>query len=47
MNTLFVLLDGAEDDPVPEYGGRKPLDVANMPFMRSKATHRGFTDARG
>ena len=47
MNTLFVLLDGAEDDPVPEYGGRKPLDVANMPFMRSKATHRGFTDGRG
>ena len=23
------------------------MDVANMPFMRSKATHRGFTDGRG
>lgn len=47
MNTLFVLLDGAEDDPIPEFGGKKPLDVADMPFMRSKAPHRGFTDGRG
>ena len=47
MNTLFVLLDGAEDDPVPEFGGKKPLDVARMPFMESKAPHRAFTTGRG
>ena len=47
MNTLFVLLDGAEDDPVPEFGGKKPLDVAKMPFMKKKAPHRAFTTGRG
>ena len=47
MNTLFVLLDGAEDDPIPEFGSRKPLDVADMPFMKRKAPHRAFTDGRG
>ena len=47
MNTLFVLLDGAEDDPVPEFGGKKPLDVAKMPFMASKAPHRAYTTGRG
>ena len=47
MNTLFVLLDGAEDDPVPEFGGKKPLDVAKMPFMASKAPHRAYTIGRG
>ena len=47
MNTLFVLLDGAEDDPVPEFGGKKPLDVAKMPFMARKAPHRAFTTGRG
>ena len=47
MNTLFVLLDGAEDDPVPEFGGKKPLDVAKMPFMARKAPNRAFTTGRG
>ena len=47
MNTLFVLLDGAEDDPVPEFGGKKPLDVAKMPFMASKAPNRAYTTGRG
>ncbi len=47
MNTLFVLLDGAEDDPVPEFNGKKPLDVAKMPFMVSKAPHRAYTTGRG
>ena len=47
MNTLFVLLDGAEDDPVPEFGGKKPLEVAKMPFMASKAPHRAYTTGRG
>lgn len=47
MNTLLVLLDGAEDDPVPEFGGKKPLDVANMPFMKARAPHKNYTDGRG
>lgn len=47
MNTLFVLLDGAEDDPIPEFGGKKPLDIARMPFMASKAPHRAYTTGRG
>ncbi len=47
MNTLFVLLDGAEDDPIPEFGGKKPLDVAKMPFMESRATHKAYTTGRG
>lgn len=47
MNTLFVLLDGAEDDPIPEFGGKKPLDVADMPFMKERAKHRAFTTGRG
>jgi 2,3-bisphosphoglycerate-independent phosphoglycerate mutase len=46
-NTLFVLLDGAEDDPVPQFGGKKPLDVADMPFMRSHAVHKAYTTGRG
>ncbi len=46
-NTLFVLLDGAEDDPIPEFGGKKPLEVANMPFLRSKGRHKLYTTGRG
>jgi 2,3-bisphosphoglycerate-independent phosphoglycerate mutase len=48
-NTLFVLLDGMEDDPHPELNGKKPYEVAEMPFMYSKAnialktTGRGYT----
>ena len=47
MKTLFVLLDGAEDHPVPEFDGKKPLDVAYMPFMKKRATHKGYTDGKG
>ena len=46
-NTLLVLLDGAEDDPNPELGGRKPLDVAEMPFIRSNVRTRGRTTGKG
>ena len=46
-NTLFVLLDGAEDHPHPLLGGRKPLEVADMPFLRRKAPHRLKTTGRG
>ena len=46
-NTLFVLLDGAEDDPNPLMDGKKPIDVAEMPFMREKAPHRLKTTGRG
>lgn len=46
-NTLFVLLDGAEDHPNPLMGGKKPIEVADMPFMRSKAPHRYRTTGRG
>ena len=47
MNTLFVLLDGAEDDPNPLMDGKKPLEVADMPFLRRKAPHRLKTTGRG
>lgn len=46
MNTLFVLLDGAEDHPLPQLGGRKPLEVARMPYRESRAPHRYSTDGR-
>ena len=46
-NTLFVLLDGAEDHPNPKMDGKKPLEVAEMPFMESKAPHRLKTTGRG
>ncbi|MDR0523024.1 MAG: phosphoglycerate mutase [Candidatus Methanoplasma sp.] len=47
MNTLFVLLDGMEDDPNPALGGRKPYEVAEMPFMYSKAPRKCHTTGRG
>ena len=47
MNTLFVLLDGAEDHPIPEFGGKRPLDVAKMPFMDSVVKIKGYTTGRG
>ena len=46
-NTLFVLLDGAEDHPNPLLDGRKPYEAADMPFLRSKACHRYTTTGRG
>ena len=45
-NVLFVLLDGMEDDPNPELGGKKPYEVANMPFIRSRAPHLAWTTGR-
>ncbi|MEA4977228.1 MAG: phosphoglycerate mutase [Methanomassiliicoccaceae archaeon] len=45
-NTLFVLLDGAEDDPNPLLGGKKPIEVAKMPFLRSRATCHHKTTGR-
>ncbi len=45
-NLLFVLLDGAEDDPCPQLDGRKPIDVAEMPFLESRVTHRYRTTGR-
>lgn len=47
MNTLFVLLDGAEDQPIPKFGGKKPMDVADMPFMDSRVKFKGTTDGKG
>ncbi len=46
MNTLFVLLDGAEDHANPELGGKKPLDVANMPFIKSNVKTYGKTSGK-
>lgn len=46
MNTLFVLLDGAEDHDIPEFNGKRPMDVAKMPFMDSVAKNKGYTDGR-
>ena len=46
-NTLFVLLDGTEDDPNPELGGKKPFDVADMPFIKSNIRTKGRTTGRG
>ncbi|MCL2149048.1 MAG: phosphoglycerate mutase [Methanomassiliicoccaceae archaeon] len=47
MNTLFVLLDGMEDHPHPLLGGKKPYEVAEMPFMYGKAPHMLRTTGRG
>lgn len=47
MNTLFVLLDGAEDHPNPELNGMKPMEVANMPFIMSNMRTKGRTTGRG
>ena len=47
MNTLFVLLDGMEDDPHPLLDGKKPYEVAKMPFMYQKANHKFQTTGRG
>jgi 2,3-bisphosphoglycerate-independent phosphoglycerate mutase len=46
MNTLFVLLDGAEDHDIPQFGGKRPLDVAEMPFLDSVAKNKGYTTGR-
>ncbi len=46
-NTLFVLLDGAEDHPNPLLGGKKPYEAAEMPFLHDKARFRYTTTGRG
>jgi len=46
MNTLFVLLDGAEDHDIPEFNGKRPLEVAEMPFLDSVAKNKGYTTGR-
>ena len=46
MNTLFVLLDGAEDHPIPEFYDKKPLDVAKMPFLNSRTVCKAYTTGR-
>lgn len=47
QNVLYVLLDGMEDDPDPKLGGKKPYEVAEMPFIRKKAPYLGWTTGRG
>jgi 2,3-bisphosphoglycerate-independent phosphoglycerate mutase len=47
VNTLFVLLDGAEDHDIPEFNGKRPLDVAEMPFLDSVVKKKGYTTGRG
>ncbi|MDD4668969.1 MAG: phosphoglycerate mutase [Candidatus Methanomethylophilus sp.] len=47
QNTLFVLLDGLEDDPNPALGGKKPYEVAKMPFLHRIAPHQMWTTGRG
>ena len=39
---LYVCLDGLGDDPIPELGGRTPLEAADTPFLDSLA-ERGRT----
>lgn len=46
-NTLFVLLDGMEDDPNPALGGKKPYETARMPFLHKKMPFRLTTEGRG
>lgn len=46
-NTLFVLLDGAEDHPNPQMDGKKPLEVARMPFLERRGPNRIRTTGRG
>ena len=46
-NTLFILLDGAEDHPNPLLDGKKPYEAAEMPFLHDKARFRYTTTGRG
>lgn len=47
QNVLYVLLDGMEDDPNPELDGKKPYEVAKMPFIRKKAPFLNWTTGKG
>lgn len=44
--TLYVLLDGAEDHDIPEFNGKRPMDVARMPFFDSVVKFKGKTTGR-
>ena len=48
MNTLTILLDGAADDKIPEYGNRTPLESFEKPFMDMVASNGclGWTEGR-
>lgn len=48
LNTLIILLDGAADDKIPEYGDRTPLASFEKPFMDMVASNGliGWTEGR-
>jgi len=33
MKTIFIVLDGLGDDPIPEFGGKTPLEAADKPNL--------------
>ncbi len=39
MKYVVVLMDGAADTPVPELGGKTPLEAANKPHIDALASH--------
>lgn len=39
MKYILVIGDGMADNPVPELGGKTPLEAANKPFIDSLAAH--------
>lgn len=39
MRYLLVLIDGLADTPLPELGGKTPLEAANAPALDKLATH--------
>lgn len=44
---LLALLDGAVDEPIPELGGKTPLEVARKPFIDGVASSfMGYTESR-
>ncbi len=42
MNTLVVLLDGAADDKIPEFGNKTPLEYLHKDFIDGIASHGDF-----
>ena len=38
MKYVVVLMDGAADTPVPELGGKTPLEAANKPHIDALAS---------
>ena len=35
MKIIFIVIDGLFDEPIPQFNGRTPLEVANVPTIRS------------